>query len=215
MTARLPGGTPGNLVPSDALHISVGDVVGHDLHAAAVMGQVRIALRAYALDGRSPADVVTRLDRFMTEAEIKFATTVVVSYDPASRVFEAVSAGHLPPLLIIPDGDTRFSRGRVAGARWGAQAHRDSRFDQPGEEHPGQEDRRTAHVRARVPHRLKTYLDSRLRELDGRGSAASSRRNAQPAGLGDLRVRRACRHPPLTLGDARRLLSSGSQNLDG
>jgi hypothetical protein len=59
-------------------HISVGDVVGHDLHAAAVMGQVRIALRAYALDGRSPADVVTRLDRFMTEAEIEFATTVVV-----------------------------------------------------------------------------------------------------------------------------------------
>jgi hypothetical protein len=57
-------------------HISVGDVVGHDLHAAAVMGQVRIALRAYALDGRGPADVVTRLDRFMTEAEIEFATTV-------------------------------------------------------------------------------------------------------------------------------------------
>jgi serine phosphatase RsbU (regulator of sigma subunit) len=82
--------------------------VGHDLHAAAVMGQVLIALRAYALDGRSPADVVTRLDRFMTEAEIEFATPVVVSYDPVSRVFEAVSAGHLPPLLILPDGDTRF-----------------------------------------------------------------------------------------------------------
>jgi serine phosphatase RsbU (regulator of sigma subunit) len=89
-------------------HISVGDVVGHDLHTAAVMGQVRIVLRAYALDGRGPADVVTPLDRFMTEAEIEFATTVVVSYDPASRVFEAVSAGHLPPLLILPDGDTRF-----------------------------------------------------------------------------------------------------------
>jgi serine phosphatase RsbU (regulator of sigma subunit) len=60
------------------------------------------------LDGRGPADVVTRLDRFMTEAEIEFATSVVVSYDPVSRVFEAVSAGHLPPLLILPDGDTRF-----------------------------------------------------------------------------------------------------------
>ncbi|MDT7715359.1 MAG: hypothetical protein QOH09_1351 [Pseudonocardiales bacterium] len=73
-------------------HISVGDVVGHDLHAAAVMGQVRIALRAYALDGRGPADVVTRLDRFMTEAEIEFATTVEQGVLSAAKQ-EAAASG--------------------------------------------------------------------------------------------------------------------------
>lgn len=97
------------LLADGRLVISVGDVMGHDLQAAAVMGQVRTALRAYLLDGHAPADALVVLDRFMTDARIKgFATTVVVSYNPINRALEAVSAGHLPPLLILHGGDSRF-----------------------------------------------------------------------------------------------------------
>jgi serine phosphatase RsbU (regulator of sigma subunit) len=87
------------------LVVSIGDVAGHDLQAAAVMGQVRTALRAYAIDASDPAAVVARLERFMADAGFNtFATVLMLFYDPRTGAIEAISAGHLPPLVIGPDG---------------------------------------------------------------------------------------------------------------
>jgi anti-sigma regulatory factor (Ser/Thr protein kinase) len=83
----------------------VGDVVGRGLRAAARMGRVRTALRAYAFESASPADAVARLDR-LVEAEdpIEFTTLLVVFLDPATGAARACSAGHLPPLVVTPEG---------------------------------------------------------------------------------------------------------------
>ncbi|MCW2620818.1 MAG: putative sensor protein [Frankiales bacterium] len=91
--------------------VVIGDVIGHDLAAAGAMAQVRSALRAYAVDGACPADVLDRLDRLVTTFEI--AELVTATYGvlaPAaadgSRIWTWSNAGHLPTLLRLPDGAT-------------------------------------------------------------------------------------------------------------
>ncbi|WP_235498011.1 ATP-binding SpoIIE family protein phosphatase [Frankia sp. R43] len=79
----------------------IGDVMGHGLHAAATMGQLRATARAYALDSFRPAAILTALDAAMNrleQASISTVTTAVL--DPRRRVLTVASAGHLPPLLI-------------------------------------------------------------------------------------------------------------------
>ncbi len=84
--------------------IVVGDVVGRGLRAATRMGQVRTALRAYALDARSPREAVERLDRFVAaDASERFTTVLVVFLDPRTGVATACCAGHPPP-LVVADG---------------------------------------------------------------------------------------------------------------
>jgi len=87
----------------------MGDVVGHGLGAAALMGQLRNALRAYALDGHSPAAVVERLDRLVEELEPgRMATLLFVIMEPDLASIRFASAGHLPPLVLGPDGNARY-----------------------------------------------------------------------------------------------------------
>ena len=87
----------------------IGDVIGHDLEAAAEMSQVRAALRAYAYEGDEPASVLTRLDRLVTTFELTELASVVygvlgpVQAD-GSRTLKLANAGHLPPLLQDPRG---------------------------------------------------------------------------------------------------------------
>ena len=87
----------------------IGDVIGHDLEAAAEMSQVRAALRAYAYEGDEPASVLTRLDRLVTTFELTELASVVygvlgpVQAD-GSRTLKLANAGHLPPLLQDPQG---------------------------------------------------------------------------------------------------------------
>ena len=89
------------------LVISIGDVVGHGLHAAATMGQLRNAVRAYALEGSSPAEIVSRLNTFVTRfPDGEFSTLFVGRLDLERRVLEYTNAGHPPPLVRLPDGDT-------------------------------------------------------------------------------------------------------------
>jgi serine phosphatase RsbU (regulator of sigma subunit) len=88
--------------PDGIVHLTVGDVAGRGVSAAALMGQLRNAFRAYAHDNTSPAEIMWRLIRHMGEDEM--ATAIVMTLDPASGVLTYSSAGHPPPLL--RDDDT-------------------------------------------------------------------------------------------------------------
>jgi len=88
-------------LPDGSLAIATGDVVGHDLDAAATMGQVRNALRAYAFSEDSPAEVLARLNRLVTGlGDNGLATALFGRIDAAQRMFRWSCGGHPPPLLI-------------------------------------------------------------------------------------------------------------------
>ncbi|MFF6788146.1 SpoIIE family protein phosphatase [Streptomyces filamentosus] len=95
----LPGGRVGAVI---------GDVQGHDTHAAAVMGQLRIVLRAYAAEGHTPATVMARASVFLHELDTdRFATCTYAETDPATGVVQVVRAGHVDPLVREEDGRCR------------------------------------------------------------------------------------------------------------
>ncbi|MFC9914035.1 SpoIIE family protein phosphatase [Streptomyces sp. NPDC059862] len=95
----LPGGRVGAVI---------GDVQGHDIHAAAVMGQLRIVLRAYAAEGHTPATVMARASVFLHELDTdRFATCLYAEADLATGVVQVVRAGHIDPLIRAPDGSCR------------------------------------------------------------------------------------------------------------
>ncbi|MEU2546902.1 SpoIIE family protein phosphatase [Streptomyces roseolus] len=95
----LPGGRVGAVI---------GDVQGHDTHAAAVMGQLRIVLRAYAAEGHAPATVMARASVFLHELDTeRFATCTYAEADPGTGVVQVVRAGHVDPLVREADGTCR------------------------------------------------------------------------------------------------------------
>ncbi len=96
-------------LPESRIAIVVGDVVGHGIHAAAVMAQLRTALRAYAAEGHEPAAVVQLVDRLMWQlGPTEMTTLAYLVLDPLEETLEVVSAGHLPPLLIDPAGEPGY-----------------------------------------------------------------------------------------------------------
>ena len=104
-------------LPDGAIGIAVGDVMGHDLAAAAAMGQLRSVLRSYAYEGSSPSVVLDRLDRLVQDFEMaQLATAIygrlILDVDEAMLLF--ANAGHLPPLLVSPDGTVTALRRRIA-----------------------------------------------------------------------------------------------------
>ncbi|MDA0182556.1 SpoIIE family protein phosphatase [Solirubrobacter phytolaccae] len=89
------------------LALVVGDVMGHGIGAAALMAQMRTGLRAYALDGHTPAGVVDRLNRLLlTLGQRQMTTLTYVVLDLEREQVTLVSAGHLPPLVRAPRGET-------------------------------------------------------------------------------------------------------------
>jgi PAS domain S-box-containing protein len=91
------------------LAVVIGDVAGHNLHAASVMGEIRNAVRAYALDGHSPAGVVERANRFLCNvAPAELATCCYIELQPAEGTATVVLAGHPPPLVASGDGRPRY-----------------------------------------------------------------------------------------------------------
>lgn len=95
----LPGGRVGAVI---------GDVQGHDTDAAAVMGQLRIVLRAYAAEGHSPATVMARASVFLHELDTdRFATCTYAEVDLTTGVVQLVRAGHVEPLVRDVDGSCR------------------------------------------------------------------------------------------------------------
>ena len=100
--------------PDGIVHVTVGDVAGHGVAAAALMGQLRNAFRAYAYEHVSPAELMSRLHRHVGPDEM--ATAVCISIDPYARELAYSSAGHPPPLL--RDDETRArSRASIAPSR--------------------------------------------------------------------------------------------------
>ncbi|WP_222193152.1 SpoIIE family protein phosphatase [Modestobacter italicus] len=101
------------LQPDGATVLVIGDVVGHDSRAAAAMGQWRGLVRALAYDhaGSLPA-VLQRAELTAEGLAVSTMATVLLARiearpdlpGPASRLLRWVSAGHLPPLLLAPDG---------------------------------------------------------------------------------------------------------------
>lgn len=99
-------------LPSGQVCLVVGDVVGHDLPAAAVMGQLRNTLRAYAVQHGSPADVLTKVNQAAYLLGIsEFATCICAVLDPRTMTVWWSSAGHLPPLVWSGDGTRRLLSG--------------------------------------------------------------------------------------------------------
>jgi serine phosphatase RsbU (regulator of sigma subunit)/anti-sigma regulatory factor (Ser/Thr protein kinase) len=87
----------------------VGDVVGRGVMAASVMAEIRTALRAYLLQGHKLTGVVSMLNELLVSmGRNRGATLSILALDPQAEELEAVTAGHLPPLLIDPAGCPRL-----------------------------------------------------------------------------------------------------------
>jgi PAS domain S-box-containing protein len=98
-------------LPDGRVALVVGDVVGHGLRAAAVMGQLRNAFRAYGLAESSPAEVMARVNRLvMTSGDELMATVLYLVLDRENGQLTFASAGHPPPLVLAPEG-VRFLEG--------------------------------------------------------------------------------------------------------
>ncbi len=100
-------------LPDGGVALVIGDVVGHGVHAATVMGELRNGLRAYVVEGHGPAAALTRLDALVesTYGARMIATISVLLLDPGLQKLRFASAGHLPPLLLGRDGEAAFLRG--------------------------------------------------------------------------------------------------------
>jgi len=88
----------------------VGDVTGHDVRAASVMGQLRTAIRALASLDPEPAELLDRLDRVAADLtnQETFATCVYAVHDSATSDWEMANAGHPPPALVRPGQRANF-----------------------------------------------------------------------------------------------------------
>ncbi|KOY54747.1 SpoIIE family protein phosphatase [Streptomyces sp. XY332] len=106
-------------LPSGRFALVIGDVQGHDVRAAGLMGQLRIAVRAYASEGHRPDAVLSRTSRFLAglssskgpnsyeESDFgspRFATCLYVECDPETGLLEVARAGHPDPVVRMTDG---------------------------------------------------------------------------------------------------------------
>jgi PAS domain S-box-containing protein len=109
--AERVGGDWYDAIPLDGgrVGVAMGDVVGHGIGAAALMGQLRHAMRAYALEGHSPAGVLDRLDRVVRSLDGgQMATLLYLVMEPDHETVRFASAGHVPPLVISPEGEADY-----------------------------------------------------------------------------------------------------------
>ncbi|MDV9191551.1 SpoIIE family protein phosphatase [Streptomyces sp. SR27] len=110
----LPGGRTG---------LVIGDVMGHGIHAAAVMGQLRTAVRTLARHDIPPARMLSSLDAVVADlGEDTMATCVYAVHDPATKGWVIARAGHPPPAVATPDGSVTFLDG-PPGTPLGTGAH--------------------------------------------------------------------------------------------
>jgi len=98
-------------LPSGELGVVMGDVAGSGLAAAVIMGRMRSALRAYALETRDPAEVLSRLDRKLQHFEPDALATVLYAViDPTLDQMHVCLAGHFPPVIARPGRTAELAR---------------------------------------------------------------------------------------------------------
>ncbi|MFF4119694.1 SpoIIE family protein phosphatase [Streptomyces sp. NPDC001714] len=106
-------------LPGARVAIVVGDVVGHGVHAAATMGQLRTAVNNFSTLDLPPDELLWHLDELVTRIDqdrdgeqgtrtLTGATCLYAIYDPVSRVCTMARAGHLEPVIVLPDGDAHL-----------------------------------------------------------------------------------------------------------
>ena len=98
-------------LPGARAALVVGDVAGHGVRAAVTMGRLRTAIHTLATLELPPDESLAQLNELMTslgEREPHFATCAYALYDAVTGSCEIASAGHLPPLLVRPDGSSEF-----------------------------------------------------------------------------------------------------------
>ncbi|HSA51003.1 MAG TPA: SpoIIE family protein phosphatase [Yinghuangia sp.] len=114
-TDRLAGGDWYDVIPlpEGRVALVVGDVTGHGLQAAALMGQLRVAVRAVARLGLPPAALLSHVDSLMDDFAVdgELASCVYAVYDTRAGVLTWARAGHPPPLLHVPGSPTRMLDG--------------------------------------------------------------------------------------------------------
>ncbi|MFI6722905.1 SpoIIE family protein phosphatase [Streptomyces atratus] len=121
-------------LPNGRIALVIGDVQGHDVRAAGLMGQLRIALRAYAAEGHRPDAVLSRASRFLSgltdahedgeETGPRFATCLYAEADPETGVLDIARAGHPDPVVMTADG-TALIRQTEGGLPLGVEADAD------------------------------------------------------------------------------------------
>jgi serine phosphatase RsbU (regulator of sigma subunit)/anti-sigma regulatory factor (Ser/Thr protein kinase) len=98
-------------LPGARVALVVGDVAGHGVRAAVTMGRLRTAIQTLAMLELAPAESLQQLDELMQtigEREPHFATCAYAVYDGVTGEIELATAGHLPPLLVHPDGRNEY-----------------------------------------------------------------------------------------------------------
>jgi serine phosphatase RsbU (regulator of sigma subunit)/anti-sigma regulatory factor (Ser/Thr protein kinase) len=98
-------------LPGARVALVVGDVAGHGVRAAVTMGRLRTAIQTLAMLELPPAESLLQLDELMQtigEREPHFATCAYAVYDGVTGEIELAVAGHLPPLLVHPDGRNEY-----------------------------------------------------------------------------------------------------------
>ncbi|MFI6444507.1 SpoIIE family protein phosphatase [Kitasatospora sp. NPDC050543] len=97
------------IVTGGLVSLVIGDVEGHSVGAAATMGQLRSAVRAFATGGQPPDEVLARTNHLLVDLDPGLlASCFLLRLDPATGRAHAARAGHLPPLLRRPDGPTEL-----------------------------------------------------------------------------------------------------------
>ncbi|MFF4117119.1 SpoIIE family protein phosphatase [Streptomyces sp. NPDC001714] len=105
------GGDWYDLIPlsGDRVAIVIGDVMGHGIAEAAIMAQLRMAVRTLADLELSPDELLTHLSELVADlGDDKYATCSYAVFDPVTRICSLCLAGHLPPAVVRPDGSVHF-----------------------------------------------------------------------------------------------------------
>jgi len=116
-------------LPDGRVLLAIGDVVGHGVKAATIMGQLKSALRAYALEGHGPAATLDRLKAMVrtTTGGGMIGTLIVAVFDPETGALRYASAGHPPALVRSADGAVNYlADGRTTPLAVGLQPAREA-----------------------------------------------------------------------------------------
>jgi PAS domain S-box-containing protein len=162
-------------LPGGSVALVIGDVAGHGTEAASLMGQVRMAVRAFSLEGHAPAVVVGRVHqllRSLYDGE-RMVTMLYLALDPVTWEATIANAGHPPPLLLDPSGGATYletTTGLPVGLNWNLPYEESIALLRPGATlvlyTDGLVDRRDVAVEAGLERLREVASEPRGKDLD-------------------------------------------------